>query len=192
MKKVIVRAFGARLLDGEETVSAVLFAQNQFWNKLVEIDHAHTEAYRQIVNTSSAALAEVTQQIEQEVARLEALKSDRAARRAATRSKRTEGDKAISAQMKDAATGLKELGPQPCPRHRKCRAARNFSACAWHRALAALLRAVCTCASPAGCPSAFHAPLLVAFQAHFSLETRRWTAAPNWFLIGGAYSVNAS
>lgn len=49
MKKVVVRAFGARLRGGseaEQLATSVFLQQNRLWNKLVEIEKENRLAYR--------------------------------------------------------------------------------------------------------------------------------------------------
>ena len=63
MKQITIRKLGARLLgDSESTILQSMRQQNRLWNKLVEIERANSEAYRQIVTDSDAELAAITKE----------------------------------------------------------------------------------------------------------------------------------
>ena len=114
-KQVVVRAFGARLLDPETSTPLllnVLARQNQLWNKLVEIDHAARAEYNQALASSSSELAKLIEIEAGELATKQALLEQRAKARAAKRSKSIDANAGIQSALSACNQRLKELWPK--------------------------------------------------------------------------------
>lgn len=112
-KKIIVRAFGARLLGGtaaNELASEVFMAQNRLWNKLVEIERANRQAYREALSASDGELAELEAQEQALVANMEELLKQRNKARAIARSKKADNENPnLKTQLQTANASLKEV-----------------------------------------------------------------------------------
>jgi len=111
-KVVTVRAFGARLMGGEQAeclAAAVLRAQNHLWNKLVEIEHTARATYRESLLQSDAELSKLTKEAEGKELVIQTLIDARNAERAKTKTKKTENAERFSAQIKAESAALKGL-----------------------------------------------------------------------------------
>ena len=102
-KKIVVRAFGARLLGGaaaSETATQVLLGQNRLWNKLVEIERDARVSYRGALSSSDAELATLegmSSALEEKALKL---LDERNKARARVRSKKSDADGDIPAQLR--------------------------------------------------------------------------------------------
>lgn len=111
-KVVTVRAFGARLLggqDAQELATQVFLGQNRLWNKLVEIEIGSREAYRKALLDSDSELSTLQAQADSEQALIDQLIESRNKDRAAKRSKKTEAAPNFAQAIKDASVRLKTL-----------------------------------------------------------------------------------
>ncbi len=111
-KVVTVRAFGARLMggkDAEECASGIFRAQNQLWNKLVEIEHAARATYRDALLQSDTELAGLQVQADEQQLLIDALYEARNKDRSKARSKKTEEGPGFTGLIKDANAKLKAL-----------------------------------------------------------------------------------
>ncbi|MFC6282185.1 MULTISPECIES: zinc ribbon domain-containing protein [Polaromonas] len=113
MKKVVVRAFGARLRGGseaEQLATSVFLQQNRLWNKLVEIEKENRLAYRSALVQSDEELSLLTERLAAEDATIEAIVLARNAARAKARSKKNADDAISHAQaLKSATARRKEI-----------------------------------------------------------------------------------
>ena len=110
MKQITIRKLGARLLgDSESTILQSMRQQNRLWNKLVEIERANTEAYRQIVTDSDAELAAITKEHQAVEEQLEEVRIARNRARAAKRAKALDNAPDYAAAIKTLAARLKDL-----------------------------------------------------------------------------------
>lgn len=126
MKQIIVRKLGARLLgDAEPVILSSMRQQNRLWNRLVEIERANSEAYRQIITDSDAELAALTQQHKAAEEALEQVRTERSRARAAKRSKTLDNAPDYAAAIKTLADELKQLraGMRECRARAKAAAA---------------------------------------------------------------------
>lgn len=102
-KKIVVRAFGARLLGGpaaSETATQVLLGQNRLWNKLVEIERDARVAYRGALSSSDAELATLEGMSAALDEKALKLLEERNKARARARSKKSDADGDIPAQLR--------------------------------------------------------------------------------------------
>ena len=102
-KKIVVRAFGARLLGGaaaSETATQVLLGQNRLWNKLVEIERDARVAYRGALSSSDAELATLEGMSTALDEKALKLLEERNKARARARSKKSDADGDIPAQLR--------------------------------------------------------------------------------------------
>ena len=133
MKQITIRKLGARLLgDSESTILQSMRQQNRLWNKLVEIERANSEAYRQIVTDSDAELAAITKEHQAVEEQLEEVRIARNRARAAKRAKALDNApdyaaaiKTLAARLKDLRVGMKACraagSPEGAPEEPGCR-----------------------------------------------------------------------
>lgn len=111
MKKVVVRAFGARLRGGaeaEQLATSVFLQQNRLWNKLVEIEKANRLVYRDALVQSDGELSELAARLAAEESTIDAILEARNQARAKARSKKNAEDSASHAQALKAATARRK------------------------------------------------------------------------------------
>jgi hypothetical protein len=109
-KDVIVRAYGARILDvasSEPMVRNVFRKMNQFWNALVAIDREAAQRYQDALKDSDSELARLKEQEASDLAALESALEARNKDRQRARSKKTEQSAALGAAYKEATAALK-------------------------------------------------------------------------------------
>jgi transposase len=112
MKEVILRAFGARLIGGQEAeklATDVFLAQNRLWNKLVEIERDHRAQYRRALEEGDAELGRLTSKAQAEEQALEELIAARNRARSAARSRKYEGAETHALGINGTSASLKEL-----------------------------------------------------------------------------------
>ena len=111
MKKVVVRAFGARLRGGaeaEQLATSVFLQQNRLWNKLVEIEKTNRLAYRDALVQSDGELSDLSDRLAAEEATIEAILGARNAARAKARSKKNAEDATSHSQALKSATARRK------------------------------------------------------------------------------------
>lgn len=111
-KVVTVRAFGARLLGGQDAeahATEVFRGMNHLWNKLVEIEHTARATYRDALLQSDTELAALQAQADEQQLLVETLYEARNKDRAKGRAKKTDAAPSFAGLIKDANGNLKDL-----------------------------------------------------------------------------------
>lgn len=111
-KSVIVRAYGARLLDngyGQAHADQIFRAQNRLWNALVEIERGARQKYREALVQSDDEMSDLTARAERQQLLIDSLMEQRNKERAKARTKKTDNAQSFAVLIKDASAELKRL-----------------------------------------------------------------------------------